>query len=149
MSEKNKRKLAYKICSIFNIILSCVLMFMFVLSAFFKINLTYGIMAIFLFFGIIENKFQGKYSPLLFNFSSSRENKTLAVKSLCVPSSTCFYEVLKEFNPHRYNLIYVKFQNGEIKQVSENQFKILIEKYNLETTFDDVFIFLALNKQPN
>lgn len=119
MSIKNKRKTAFKIAVIFNIVFACVLFALFLVSFFVGINFSFGLLAIFLFFGIIEGRFQGKYSPLLYEFSSNKK-EIKNVKSIFVSTDTPIYKILAEFNKHKFNVVYFHLKNGKLKMIDEN-----------------------------
>ena len=119
MSIKNKRKRAYKIATIFNIVFASALFALFLISFFIGINFSYGLLAIFLIFGIIDGKFQGKYSPLLYEFSSNKKD-VKSIKDIYVSVDTPIYKILAEFNKHKFNIVYFTLPNGKLKMIDEN-----------------------------
>ncbi len=132
-----KTKTVYRTICLLNTFFSCVFLILFIVSCFYKINFSLGIIAIFLFIGIIEGKFQGKYSPMLYEFTH-KKNKPLHVKSFCVTSSTPFFKIIPEINKHKYNIIYVRFPDNSLKMVNEKQFQNILEKHSLENCFEDL-----------
>lgn len=129
---------AYKIATFFNLFFSILFFLIFIISCFYTINFSYALFAIFLFLGIIEGNFQGKYSPIIYEYENKKKD-ILLVKNLYVNSNTPFYKIISEINRHKFNIIFVKFNNNKIKMITENQFYDLLEKNSLESTFENIY----------
>lgn len=125
MSIKNKRKIAFKIVTWINIAISTILFALFLISLFFQINISYLLLSAFLLVGIFDNKFQGKYSPLLYEFSAKQEKEIYSVKHICVSPQIQLYKIMSEINKHKYNIIYIKMPNGSLKAINETQLQNL------------------------
>ncbi len=121
LSEKFNREKSLKISYIFNYIFSFIFIVLFFINLRFEVNISYALMAIFIFFGTINNKFSGNYSMI-----KLEKNKNIyEVKSFLVKGDTPLYKILKHFNSKKFNIIYVELENGQIKMLTEN----LINKY--------------------
>ncbi len=139
LRKKFRPQKVYKIACTLNLIFSIIFLILFFISCFFTINFSLGLMGIFLFLGIIDTHFQGKYGPLLYEFNN--KNKDIQqVNNICLNSSTPFYKILTLLNKHKYNLIYVKFPDESLKMVTEKQFNIILKKHSLESCFDNLNI---------
>lgn len=125
LSIKNKRSTAFKIVTWLNVSISLALFVMFIISLFFGANLSYLSLSIFLLVGVFDNKFQGKYSPLLYEFSAKNEKEVSQVKHICVSANIQLYKIMSEINRHKYNIIYVKLPNGTLKAINEFQLQNL------------------------
>lgn len=133
-----KPKKVFKIAVFINYIFTAVFIILFIISLFLNINFSFITIAIFLFISTFEGKFQGRYSPLLFQYSNKVRNKPVPVKSFCVSSSTPFYRIIPELNNQKYNLIYVLYPNQSLKVFSETQLKQVLEMSSLECSFDNI-----------
>ena len=125
MSIKNKRKTAFKVVTWINIIISAALFVLFLVSLFFQVNISYLMLAAFLLVGIFDNKFQGKYSPLLYEFSAKQEKEIYCVKHICVSPKIQLYKIMSEINRHKYNIIYINMPNVSLKAINETQLQTL------------------------
>lgn len=141
LSLKNKRYLAYKIATMFNFFISLTLLALFALSIFVSINFSFGVMAVFLFLGIIDGKFQGKYSPSLYEFSFSNKKDISQIKSIYVKTNTPLYKIMAEMNKHKYNLIYLTLPNGKLKVIDERIFENLCISNSPKSSLKDCLKF--------
>ena len=135
-SLKNKRKKGFKIISWLNIIFSALFFILFLISCFFGFNLSYALTGIFLILGIIESRFQGKYSPLIYDFHAKKRD-ILPVKQVYVEPSTMLYKIMCEINKQKYNIIYVKI-NNKLKIIYENELEEYFIKYSPTDTFENI-----------
>lgn len=131
LSLKNKRNFALKFVSIFNVVISFVLFLLFAVSIFFQTNFSFAIISIFLFVSNFDGKFQGKYSPIFYEFSSKKQD-VCEVKSIFASGRTPLYRVLPKLNKHKFNLVYISLSNGKIKVIDENT----LEKFCLVNSPD-------------
>lgn len=136
LKTKYKSKSVYRIICILNFVFSVIFLLIFIISCFYGINFSFGIISIFLFMGIIDGHFQGKYEPLLLQIKKKKQ--ITSVKSICVSSSVPFYKIVPELNCHKFNVIYVRFPNG-LKLVTEDQFQKFLENSPLDSTFDSIY----------
>lgn len=121
LSLNNKRKFAFKIVTIINLFIPFALFALFLISLFFTANISYLTISIFLIIGIFDTKFQGKYSPLLYEFSAKENKEIYQVKHICVTPKIKLYKIMSEINRHKYNIIYIKLNNGQLKAINESQ----------------------------
>ena len=131
LKAKLKASVATKISTALNFFFSVCFLILFVISCFYTINFSFGLIAIFLFIGIIEGYFQGTYYPILSNLSK-RPRQILAVKSFCVSSAVPLYKVLSQIGRNKLNIIYVRYPSGQIKIISEEKLKKVLEESSLE-----------------
>lgn len=125
-SIKNKRKVAFKVVTWINLIIAFLLFILFLISLFYYINISYLLLSIFLLIGIFDNKFQGKYSPLLYEFSAKQEKDVCQVKHICVSPNVKLYKIMSEINRHKYNIIYINLPNGKLKAINEKQLESIL-----------------------
>ena len=123
-SLKNKRKIAIKITKIFNFMFFIVFFILFLISIFTKTNYSFLTISIFMIIGIFESKFQGAYSPLIYEFKEKNNKQILPVKHLYVSGETPIYKIIGEFNKHKFNIIYAKI-DGKLKIINEQDFQAL------------------------
>ncbi len=134
LSQKLSRTKALKISYIFNYIFSIIFIILFFINLKFEVNISYALMAIFIFFGTINNKFSGNYSMINLN-----KNKSVYdVKSLFVKGNTPLYKIFKHFNSKKFNIIYVQLNNGQIKMITENLVQKYLEKYSFNTKIEEI-----------
>lgn len=131
LKTKLKASVATKISTALNFFFSVCFLILFVISCFHTINFSFGLVAVFLFIGIIEGFFQGTYYPILSNLSK-RPRQILAVKSFCVSSAVPLYKVLSQISRNKLNIIYVRYPSGQIKIISEEKLKKVLEESSLE-----------------
>ena len=131
LNSKLKRKTSLKICFIFNYVISFIFVIFFFLSFPSGANITFALMAIFIFFGTIEDKLSGNYNFLNFPFNSKRHisKDTFPVKTISVKSQIPLYKLAKNLDKNKYNLIYVLFENQKIKVLTEQTLENLILTY--------------------
>ena len=134
LSQKLSRTKALKISYIFNYIFSIIFIILFFINLKIEVNISYALMAIFIFFGTINNKFSGNYSMINLN-----KNKSVYdVKSLFVKGDTPLYKIFKHFNSKKFNIIYVQLNNGQIKMITENLVQKYLEKYSFNTKIEEI-----------
>lgn len=134
LSQKLSRTKALKISYIFNYIFSIIFIILFFINLKVEVNISYALMAIFIFFGTINNKFSGNYSMINLN-----KNKSVYdVKSLFVKGDTPLYKIFKHFNSKKFNIIYVQLNNGQIKMITENLVQKYLEKYTFNTKIEEI-----------
>ncbi len=134
LSQKLSRTKALKISYIFNYIFSIIFIILFFINLTVEVNISYALMATFIFFGTINNKFSGNYSMINLN-----KNKSVYdVKSLFVKGNTPLYKIFKHFNSKKFNIIYVQLNNGQIKMITENLVQKYLEKYSFNTKIEEI-----------
>lgn len=134
---KLKTKTVYKISNYINLFLSLSFLALFIISCFYKINFSFGLISIFLFLGIIDGKFQGTYSPIL-DTIQPKNKQIMPVKTFMVMSNTPLYKILCQINKFKFNVIYVKFKNDQIKILTEIKLKQLLETYPANQTLEEI-----------
>ena len=130
LESKLKREKALKISYIFNYVFSVIFLILFFINLKFEVNISYALMAIFIFFGTINNKFSGNYSMIKFN---DKTRDIYEVKSILVKGNTPLYKIFKHFNSKKFNIVYVQLENGQIKMLTENFLQKYFEIYPANT----------------
>lgn len=128
-SIRGLREKGYKVLSIINCIVAVVLIALFVISAFYTINFSLGVMAIFLIVGAFEKDETYKYSFLLAHEKYLQmSRKPLRVKTYAVCNNYDIYKLVKLFNPNFYTIIYIMDANHKVIRVlTEKNIRALIE----------------------
>lgn len=124
LSIKNKRKIAIKITKIFNLIFFTIFFVLFLISIITKINYSFFTISLFMLIGISESKFQGFYSPIVYEFKEKETKLSLPVKHIYVSNEIPIYKLIGEFNKHKFNIVYVK-NNGKLKIINEFDLRTL------------------------
>lgn len=130
LESKLKREKALKISYIFNYVFSVIFLILFFINLKLEVNISYALMAIFIFFGTINNKFSGNYSMIKFN---DKTRDIYEVKSILVKGNTPLYKIFKHFNSKKFNIVYVQLENGQIKMLTENFLQKYFEIYPANT----------------
>lgn len=130
LEGKLKREKALKISYIFNYVFSVIFLILFFINLKLEVNISYALMAIFIFFGTINNKFSGNYSMIKFN---DKTRDIYEVKSILVKGNTPLYKIFKHFNSKKFNIVYVQLENGQIKMLTENFLQKYFEIYPANT----------------
>ena len=141
LSQKLTRQKSIKIALLFNIAISFVFVFTFIIGVFYgKYNFNLIIIALFLIGGIIDPKNMSKYDFLKYKKGSQTLiNKALGVKSICINSKMPVYKILPKLSKNKYNIIYVIMQNKTIKIINENTIELILQKCKPTSTFQQVF----------
>ncbi len=135
LSEKIKREKALFFSYIFNYIFSLLFLILFLINLKNEINISYALMAIFIFFGTINNKFSGNYTIFTFN---NKTNNVYEVKQLMVKGDTELYKIIKFFSIKKFNIVYVKMKNGQIKMITENSIEKYLEYYPANIKIEEI-----------
>ena len=89
-------------------------------------NISFFAISLFLIIGIFESNFQGSYSPLIYEFSEKQDKSFLNVKHIYVNAETPIYKIIGELNKHKFNVLYVKLDNGKIISITEVELQKLL-----------------------
>lgn len=138
LRNKIKPKRVYKVACVLNLLFSFIFLIFFIVSCFNSINYSIGLIGIFLFLSTFEGKFQGKYSPLIYEFSKSKKKSPMKVKNFCVSSKTPFFRIIPEINRYKYNIIYVIYDDGSMKIITQEHFQRILENNSIEKCFDNI-----------
>ena len=130
LSNKIKRVKAYKLMKITGIIFSVLFMCLFVVSVFYKVNLTYFFVSTFLFFSCFGNDFNVYFERTSLQNLNKKISDPVEVKSVVFNSNTPIYKLLKHINSSYYTMFYL-MENNKIKKVlTETDVVNLVEKNN-------------------
>lgn len=139
LSEKMPRSKALKIAIIFNYVFSGLFLILFVISIFVKINFNFLIVAIFLFIGVFDGIFQGKYQPIYATDKTKMLSKGVNTKITTISCHTPLFKAIKKFAINKYNVILILLDNGQVRMLTENTLKMMMENYDLKLTFYDIY----------
>jgi len=142
LSKYMDREKAYKIACLMNVIFCSLLLILFFVSMFKNINFTYLITSIFLFSGLLNpSKFSNyKYYSLSINRKLIYQ-KGCGVKIFAVSSSMSLLKIMTMFSKYRYNIVYVIFESGAVKVLSENLIQNLAIRYSPAYNIDEIVSF--------
>lgn len=131
LSKKCDREKAYKLSVIINYFVSFLLCIAFLISLFSEINYSYIIFAIFLFGGCINpNKYSSyNYLSLGVNKKSLLKNGT-NIKIFAISCNIPLYKIMAKFSKYKFNIVYVVFDSGLVKVLSEININNLAIKYS-------------------
>lgn len=136
LSQKLKREKALKISYIFNYIFSAIFIILFFIDLKNAINISYALMAVFVFLGTINNKFSGNYSIIKLE---NKNKKIYDVNQIMVQSDMPIYKVYQAFSPKKFNIVFVEQKNGQIKLLTEKTFEKYLDIYPFYTKIEDIF----------
>lgn len=146
ISKKFDREFGYKLTVILNYVVSCLLVLAFVISLLGDVNFSYLFLAIFLFSGCVNpNKLSSyNYLSLGVNRKSILKNG-ISVKSFAVGSSMPIYKILSKCSKYKFNIVYVVFDDGTVKVLSETNLTNLAAKYSPAFSYDEILKEQLLN----
>lgn len=141
LSQKIERKKAVKICVVFNIIISCIFVIIFIFGLFINVkNFNLIIISIFLLGGILDAKNNSKYDYLkIKKTAQSLINKGIGVKHICVNSIIPIYKIVPKLSKNKFNIIYIILKNNIVKKIDENTFFSVAEKFPPNVCFEQIF----------
>lgn len=125
LNKFGKRAVGYKILNILNIIVSAFLFIFFLASLFNNINLSLGIMAIFVFMGAFEKNESYEYSSL-FTYSKFEflQKSALKIKYFAVTKKISKLKIYRLINQNYYLVLVVLDDNLKpIKYIYEGEFE--------------------------
>lgn len=138
--RKGNVKKAYKKTKIIGFIVCGFLFILFIVSAFYKINFTFGLTALFLIAGLFFED-TSCYYQVNFSFINKTKKLNLGMETqvLCVSINTTLYNVLKKLNKFKYNLINIVNSNGKIiKSFTESEIAELFINNNLSEKLENL-----------
>ena len=138
LSKNTNKQSAIKKTIILNYILCIFLIVMFFISILGEINFTYLYIAIFLFAGIINPEKYSKYKPIILKSNTKKVQKGVGVKIIAVSDNMPLYKILSLCSYQKYNIIYVVFNSGQVRVLSENNIINLCNKYESYKTIAQI-----------
>ena len=128
LGSHNKRRVGYKIISILNCIFSLVLFAIFIITCFFDVNFTIGLIAIFLMMGAFEKNTEFDYC-YLFQIEKFELNKKrcLPIKFFAIHKDFKVNDLLKLTSPSFYAVVFVLDDDYKpIRTIFESDFQKLL-----------------------
>ena len=139
LSKRYAREKVQKYSIIMNYIISFVLLVLFLISLFNSINITYIIIAIFLFSGTINSEKYSSYNYLSLSVNRKEVIKNGAnIKILAVNENLPIFKIISKFARHRFNIVYVVWSGGSVKVLSENNIFSIAQKYPISMSIKQV-----------
>lgn len=139
LKEKTKEKTAINIICFINIIFSAIFVILFIISIFIKINLTYLMVAILIFSGCIDSKFESKYSLILKNnIGNKAYKKGVTVQFIAISSDTPLYKLFKEVKNKKLIYFHIVYPNKEIKIINQFNLEKIINNYSFDTKIGEI-----------
>lgn len=145
LTEKITRKKALKITVIFNYALSLLFVLLFIISIFSYVNFSFIIIALFLFLGIFDASFQGKYLPYYCFDKKKNIYKGINTNVVTMSSASQIFLARRKLSLNKYNIFYIVYRHGQSKMIGEDTLKLLLENYDLKMTFEDIFSTKYIN----
>lgn len=138
---RSKRPLrTIKILRLAGIAVASILLLLFALSIIFGLNLTFGVMSVFLFIGAmagVEREMGGRVAKLLLSRDKNYREGVPVVSYAC-SETTPVHKVLAKLSPHRVTEIVVMAENGTKKSVSEEEFLNFARESAPDSTLKDM-----------
>ena len=145
LSSKIDREKALKISIFINYIVSAVLLIAFIVSLFNDVNFTYLFISIFLFSGSINCNNYSSYTNLSAGINKGKLLKRGAsVKIFAVNEFMPLYKIVARFSKYKYNIVYIVFESGAVKVLSENNIQNMLLKYSPAMNLSNIMALSAL-----
>ena len=135
LSQTQPRQKAIKITVIFNVVISIILLFLFIISCFYNFNPSLCVCAVFMILGVLDTKYESKFQILsLYKKKTKNFSKPFF---LCVNDSTSIGQILKRIEPNRYT-IFIVLSNEKPIYLDEDKVKLLSLKYPVNQTIQEI-----------
>lgn len=130
LSKKYDRQRVQTASMTLNYIVSLLLVCLFFFSFFSGVNFTYLFIAIFLFSSSINPKGLASYDYIKLNINRKKLLKGgTNIKFLAVDADLPIYKIIARCSKTKFNIIYVIFERGQVKVMSEYNLFNLAQKY--------------------
>ena len=135
---KNRLK-TLKFLRLLGVIVSFIFIIFFIVSAFYDINFTLGIFAVFLFIGATSGtKIEGENYILNNAFIIKDYTNGVVQKIIYIESDTSLYKLVKMLSPYSLNTYILLYTNKQQIVITEQKLQMLISKYPLYTKIEDI-----------
>ena len=138
LSKKHNRQNIIKLSIIVNYFASALLLVLFLTSIFGEINFTYLFIAIFLFSGTVNPEKYSSFSYSILNGNTKKIQKDTQVKIFAVSSSLPLFKIVSRCSKTKFNIVYVVFNTGEVRVLSEINLANLCSKYPVGASIDTI-----------
>lgn len=143
--SKNRLK-ALKILRILGVIFSFIFMILFIVSAFYDINFTLGIFAIFLFVGATSGtKKESENYVLNSAFIVKDYQSGVEGKKIYITSDALLLKLVKLLSPKTINTYIIVDSNSTNNVISEEKLEELVKKYPIYTKIKDIYFWCKCN----
>ncbi len=135
--SKSNKDISSKICKIVNIVLCVLLLVLFILSCFVRVNITYLFVIFCLLTGIFDKNEQDKYTFIQFS-TVKKSKKIVKLKNLYISEDEMLYKVCRHIDSFSYLNLYIFDKDEHLKIIlSEQEYLGLIEKSSATNTFKE------------
>ena len=131
LSQKSGREKAYKICKVSGVVISALLLALFIISAFYALNISLLFFSLFVFFGAIDKHKENRYVRIYSALSKEKLKRGAEYKKQAVDKSVSVKKVLSILDPDAVNEIVVFDGEKEIAKLSQRRVSEIIEKGDL------------------
>jgi len=139
LSQKMPQSKAYKIIKITGLILGSILIALFIVSAFFDVNISFCILGVFVFLCALAGEKKERYIRIYNRaFRTQNLKKGLQIRQIAVSADTPIGKIIKMFSPSYYYYVRVfdkKLNN--IADLSETQIEELLSNNDYMTPIID------------
>lgn len=125
--NKINRVKAYKIMKVFGFVFSGLFAFLFFLSVFYKINLTFFFVSVFLFSSCFGNDVNIYFERAHIQNFNKLLTSPMQAKVIVINKNTPLYKILKHINSSNYTLFCVLDNSKIIKVITESEMLKIIE----------------------
>lgn len=136
-----KRKLGILLCKLFGVIACLVLLALFVISVFYKVNFSFLISAVFLSFPVLSKNHQNIYEQA-YQTANKMLQKSPAgkVNSFAVKSEETLLVLVKQFDKNKYNIAYIVDSKTQeiIAKIFENELVHILQNNELNKKICEV-----------
>ena len=131
LSQKSGREKAYKICKVSGVVIAALLLALFIISAFYALNISLLFFSLFVFFGATDKHKENKYVRIYSALSKEKLKRGAEYKKQAVDKSVSVKKVLSILDPDAVNEIVVFDGEKEIAKLSQRRVSEIIEKGDL------------------
>ena len=136
ISQSIPRQRAIKFSIILNIIFSCVLFGLFIISCFVNFNPSLSLCGIMLLLGIFDSKSESKYQPIsIYKKKTKNFSKPFFVT---INGDVTIGDALKHIELNKFTIFIVIFSDNRTKLIDEQNLKFLSIKFPINLTFNEV-----------
>lgn len=138
LSRKTKYKTAKKFCNGISIAFSILLLGLFILTCFFKLNLSILFFALFILFSVFPEKKENVYVRAYTDFCESNLLSGMEVKRHAVSENATVMRLVSLLEPNKLNEVAVYNKEGKSILLTQKEISTIIEKENLYAKIKEV-----------
>ena len=146
LSKKFDREKICNVAVILNYVFSFVFVVLFIGSLFGEVNFSFILFAIFLFSGCVNPSKLSSYNYLSLNANRLNIKNGSPVKIFASNCKTPLYKIITKFSKYKFNIVYVVFEGGQIRVLSEINIQNLALKYSPTYSINDIMALKTYKK---